>query len=56
MKESIKKRIEAVRRGEVPEGYCKVHPYVIPYDWNVVKLGNVTKQTSRSDKAAQHIQ
>lgn len=53
MKESIKKRIEAVRRGEVPEGYCKVHPYVIPYDWNVVKLGNVTKQTSRSNKDGQ---
>ena len=53
MKESIKKRIEAVRRGEVPEGYCKVHPYVIPYDWNVVKLGNVTKRTSRPNKDGQ---
>ena len=53
MKESIKKRIEAVRRGEVLEGYCKVHPYVIPYDWSVVKLGNVTKRTSRPNKDGQ---
>lgn len=53
MKESIKKRIEAVRRGEVPEGYCKVHPYVIPNDWKVVKLGNITKRTSRPNKDGQ---
>lgn len=50
MKESIKKRIEAVRRGEVPEGYCRVHPYVIPNDWEVVKLENITKRTSRPNK------
>lgn len=50
MKESIKKRIGAVCRGEVPEGYCRVHPYVIPNDWEVVKLENITKRTSRPNK------
>lgn len=53
MKKEIKERIEAVCRGEVPEGYCKVHPYVIPNSWKVVKLGNITKRTSRSNKDGQ---
>lgn len=53
MKKEIKERIEAVRRGEVPEGYCKAHPYVIPNDWKVVKLGNITRRTSRPNKDGQ---
>ena len=53
MREDIKKRIEAVRQGEVPAGYCKVHPYVIPNHWEVVKLGVVTKRTSRPNKDGQ---
>ena len=53
MKKEIKERIEAVRRGEMPEDYCKAHPYVIPNDWKVVKLGNITKRTSRPNKDGQ---
>ena len=33
MKESIKKRIEAVRRGEVPEGYRRTRAGIMPLDW-----------------------
>ena len=50
MKKEIKERIEAVRHGEVPEGYCREYPYVIPNDWEVVKLENITKRTSRPNK------
>ena len=47
------KRIEAVRRGEVPEGYQKAHPYIIPDEWQVTKLGDVTRRTFRPNKDGQ---
>ena len=50
MREEIKTRIEAVRRGEVPEGYKKKIPYIIPRDWQVKKLGAITKRISRPNK------
>ena len=50
MREDIKKRIEAVRTGEIPAGYKKVHPYIVPEDWQVRKLGGITKRTSRPNK------
>lgn len=34
MKEEIKKRIEAVRRGEVPEGYCRTRAGYMPNEWD----------------------
>ncbi len=39
MKESIKKRIEAVRRGEVPEGYVSQNHQLRPVDWKYEKIG-----------------
>lgn len=33
MNESIKKRIEAVRRGEVPEGYRRTRAGLMPLEW-----------------------
>ena len=33
MREDIKKRIEAVRRGEVPEGYRRTRAGLMPLDW-----------------------
>lgn len=39
MKESIKKRIEAVRRGEVPEGYVSKNHQLRPVNWNYEKIG-----------------
>ena len=53
MREEIKKRIEAVRSGKMPEGYKKVHPYTIPESWKVEKLGVITKRTSRPNKDGQ---
>ncbi len=34
MEESIKKRIEAVRRGETPEGYRRTRAGLMPLDWD----------------------
>lgn len=39
MKESIKKRIEAVRRGEVPEGYVSENHQLRPVHWRYEKIG-----------------
>ena len=39
MKESIKKRIKAVRRGEVPEGYVSQNHQLRPVDWKYEKIG-----------------
>ena len=50
MNEIIKQRIDTVHRGEVPEGYKKKIPYIIPQDWQVKKLGAITKRTSRPNK------
>ena len=47
MTEEIKARIESIRKGEAPEGYKKAIPYIIPQDWQVKKLGTITKRTSR---------
>ena len=39
MKESIKKRIEAVHRGKVPEGYVSKNHQLRPADWKYEKIG-----------------
>ena len=41
MKESIKKRIEAVHRGEVPEGYKKNDSGVMPVEWSDTSVGKI---------------
>jgi type I restriction enzyme S subunit len=43
MREDIKRRIEQIRRGEVPEGYKKSLDVPIPEDWKVKKLGEILK-------------
>lgn len=48
MKESIKKRIEAVRRGEVPEGYRRTKDIgIAPSDWKVGYLSDVLHNETR---------
>lgn len=42
MKPEIKERIEKIRNGEVPEGYKKTKVGVIPYEWKLKKLQDVT--------------
>ncbi len=48
MKESIKKRIEAVRRGVVPEGYRRSKDIgIAPADWRVGQLSDVLHNEPR---------
>lgn len=39
MKDEIRKRIDAVRRGEVPEGYIVENHQLRPLDWKYKKIG-----------------
>lgn len=50
MRDKIRKRIEAVRRGEVPEGYRKSGPYLIPAGWEIERLGNMSECKSRPNR------
>ncbi|GHV11465.1 hypothetical protein FACS189491_02740 [Spirochaetia bacterium] len=45
MKAAIKKRIEAIRRGKVPEGYKKIKGMVYPDDWNFTKLSTFLEES-----------
>ena len=48
MRESIKKRIEAVRHGEVPEGYRRTKDLgIAPSDWRVGQLSDVLHNEQR---------
>lgn len=46
MKESIKKRIEAVRRGEVPTGYVVTAAGTLPSDWSSAPLREISEVLS----------
>lgn len=48
MKESIKNRIEAVRRGEVPEGYDETAAGIIPADWSCTPLSAISEVISET--------
>lgn len=50
MKESIKKRIEAVRRGEVPDVYHVENGYLIPEEWKTVPLNRRFTRSTRKNK------
>lgn len=42
MRDDIKKRIEVVRRGEVPEGYCSGTAGVLPADWAAMPMPEIS--------------
>ena len=42
MKQEIKERVEKIRKGEVPEGYKATKVGIIPDDWGVKKIENVS--------------
>ena len=44
MTPEIKKRIEQIRRGEVPEGYKKTKTGIVPVEWEEKRIGDVLKQ------------
>ena len=41
MTQEIQKRIEQIRRGEVPEGYKKTKVGVVPAEWTVCNMGEI---------------
>ena len=56
MKESIKKRIEAVRRGEVPEGYRIENGYLISDDWKTIPLNSrFTRSTRKNSTGCENV-
>lgn len=44
MKQEIKERVERIRNGEVPEEYRKTKVGIIPDDWKIVHLEDITKK------------
>lgn len=54
MRENIKKRIEAVRRGEVPEGYHKDY-CLMPIEWNSTELKNIAKKVSQKNRGGEDV-
>ena len=46
MREEIKKRVEMIRRGEVPEGYKQTKVGIIPVEWGVKKFGNIVEKSA----------
>ena len=47
MKAEIKKRIEVIRRGEVPEGYKRTKVGIVPEEWEEGRLQNVLRLETR---------
>ena len=47
MRAEIKKRIEAVRRGEVPKGYKKTKMGIVPEEWKLGSLQDILHLESR---------
>lgn len=42
MKKEINERIKKIKKGEIPEGYKKVNSKVVPRDWSLVALKELT--------------
>jgi len=42
MKPEIKERIEAINRGEIPRGYKRTRAGIIPSDWEVKRIGEIS--------------
>lgn len=43
MQQEIKERIDMIRRGDIPLGYKRTRVGVIPDNWNVKKIGDISK-------------
>ncbi|WP_072886496.1 restriction endonuclease subunit S [Tepidibacter formicigenes] len=48
LKQEIKERIDMINRGEIPEGYKKTKVGIIPVDWEVKKLKDISNINSKS--------
>lgn len=47
MREDIRRRIEIIEKGEVPEGYKKTKIGIMPQEWNEVKFSHKFERISR---------
>lgn len=55
-KEEIKNRIDLINRGEVPEGYKKVHGYIIPNDWQITRFNKIFERiTKKNDVGCKNV-
>ena len=55
-KEEIKNRIDLINRGEVPEGYKKVHGYIIPTDWQITRFNKIFERiTKKNDVGCENV-
>ena len=50
MTPEIKRRIEQIRRGEVPEGYKKTKYGILPADWAIYILGDCLSRVEKPVK------
>lgn len=48
MKNEIKERIDCINRGEVPEGYKRTRVGIIPKEWDVKKLSDISIINAKS--------
>ena len=57
MTPEIKKRIEQIRNGDVPEGYKRTKAGIIPEKWEIKKLSDVLKKQTQknTDNAIQNV-
>ena len=49
MNETVKCRIEQIKRGEVPEGYKKTKVGIVPEEWEIKQLSQVLKKQTRKN-------
>lgn len=55
-KAEIKNRIDLINRGEVPEGYKKVHGYIIPNDWQITRFNKIFERiTKKNDVGCKNV-
>ena len=50
MTPEIKKRIEQIQRGEVPEGYKRTKVGIVPYEWSCAKMSDMFYRLNRKNK------
>lgn len=56
MRDDIKKRIETIRRGEVPEDYIRTEFGVMPKEWRKLLVGDVIEFYSEKSTKTMNIQ
>lgn len=50
MNEQIKKRISAINSGITPDGYKKTKVGIVPVEWEMIKLNNISRHITEKNK------